>query len=39
MVIVHKTKLGILNNLGLKYDVADWQYRELLYDYIGTKKE
>jgi len=36
MVVAHKTKLGILNYLGLKYDVAN---RQLLHDYIGIKKE
>ncbi len=39
MVIVHKTKLGILNYLGLKYDVGDQQYWQLIYDYIETQKE
>ena len=39
MVIAHKTKLGLFYYLGLKHDVADWQYWELLHDYIGTKKE
>jgi len=39
MVIAHKTKLGLFYYLGLKYDVADWQYWEILYNYIGTKKE
>lgn len=38
MVIAHKTKLGLQNYLGLKYDVADWQYWQLLYDYIGIKR-
>ena len=38
MVIAHKTKLGLFNYLGLKYDVADWQYWKLLDDYIGTKE-
>jgi len=38
MVIAHKTKLGLLNNLGLKYDVADWQYWQLLVDFIPTKQ-
>ena len=37
MVIAHKTKLGLLNHLGLKYDVADWQYWQLLVDFITTK--
>jgi CubicO group peptidase (beta-lactamase class C family) len=39
MVIAHKTKLGLFNYLGLKYDVGDWQYWELLYDNIATEKE
>ncbi len=39
MVIAHKTKLGLFNYLGLKHDVGDWQYWELLYDYVGTQKE
>jgi len=39
LVVAHKTKLGLLNYLGLKYDVADWQYWQLLYDFIGTKRE
>jgi CubicO group peptidase (beta-lactamase class C family) len=39
MVIAHKTKLRLFYYLGLKHDVADWQYWELLHDYIGTKKE
>lgn len=38
MVITHKTKLGILNYTGLKSDVANWQYWQLLHDYIGTIK-
>jgi CubicO group peptidase (beta-lactamase class C family) len=39
MVVVHKNKLGILDYLGLKNDVADWQYWQLLHDYIATKRE
>ena len=39
IVVAHKTKLGLLNYLGLKYDVGNWQYWELLYDYIATKRE
>ncbi len=39
IVVAHKTKLDLLYHLGLKYDVADWQYWELLYDYIATKRE
>ncbi len=38
IVVAHKTKLGLLNYLGLKYDVADWQYWQLLYDYIATNQ-
>ena len=39
IVVAHKTKLGLFNYLGLKYDVGDWQYWELLYDYVRTEKE
>ncbi len=39
MVIAHKTKLNLLNYLGFKNDVGDLQYWELLYNYIGTRKE
>lgn len=39
MVVAHKTKLGLLNYLGLKYDVGDRQYWNLLYRYIGATKE
>ncbi len=39
IVVAHKTKLDLLYHLGLKYDVADWQYWELLYEYIATKKK
>lgn len=37
MVIAHKTKLGLFNYIGLKHDVADWQYWQLLIDFIATK--
>ena len=37
IVVAHKTKLGLLNHLGLKYDVADWQYWKLLYDLFKTE--
>jgi len=39
IVVAHKTKLGLLNYLGLKHDVGDWQYWELLYDFIRTENE
>ncbi len=39
IVVAHKTKLDLLYHLGLKYDVGDWQYWELLYDYIATKRK
>ena len=39
IVVVHKTKLGLLNYLGLKYDVGDWQYWELLYNFIAVEWE
>ncbi len=39
MVIAHKTKLGLLNYMGLKYDVSNEQYWRLIYDFIGTQRE
>ncbi len=39
MVIAHKTKLGVLNYLGLKYDVSDSQYWQLLDRFIRLKKQ
>jgi len=39
MVVAHKTKLGLFNYIGLKQDVGDWQYWQLLYDYIANERE
>jgi len=39
MVVVHKTRFGLLHYLKLKYDVPSWQYWQLLHDYVATKRE
>ena len=39
IVVAHKTKLGLFNYLGLKYDVGDWQYWKLIYNFIAMKRK
>ncbi len=37
IVIAHKTKLNLFNYLGLRHDVGDGQYWQLLYAFIATR--